>query len=404
VQITSTSPALEDARYRRVILDRLNDDPRAPGLQPGSEDDEPARVLLVQIWEGAIAVGAYHPQQMLRHELDTFTAQQRMMERALASRYLGEAFPASEISPPQYPRQLAEFFFHGSLAHDLLLQAEAPTVRLFHERPQLAFVRHGVVVDDWSQQFQARRFQDAVDLVNLPYGLIGPPDQTAPLRLKVGITDTSLERALAWPGWDFNTIPLLAAAADQRIAIKVFAPGSQSPFDQIDLPPALKGVMLGELAMGRTLIAPAGLVTLNGVRTFGWWSFDPENGVPLGQMELGVGQAAVETAKLTEATATLSHTLGKLYGGFLGCFFAAAADQLYDKGQTTVNAIPGTAAIRTGEDLGECLAHKWCEAVIEYAFLAAGVASFHHRTMLQEVLWIGLHLFGPAAVSYLACH
>ena len=404
VDIVSTAPGSADAHYRRVILDRLDGDAASPRIATDGENDDRMRTLLVQVWDGALAVGAMHPLQLLRHELETMTTQQTMMEQALATRYLGKPFTASQIAPPQYPRRLAQFFFYDSVEHHLMLRTEAPDVRIFHERPQLAFARHGVVVDDWSQPFSSRRFQESIDLVNLPYGFVGKAEKTRPLRLKTGVADTSLERSFSREGSDFNTLPLLAAAIQQKVAVKSVAPDQHGSIRELPIPQALKKVMLDELAQGRTLVVPAGLVTLNGVRTFGWWSIDPETGVPLGQMDLGAGQGAAESAKLTEATGTMSHTIGKLYGGCMGCFFAAAADALYDTGQQTVSAIPGTATIKTGENLGECLAHKWCEAVIEYAFLSANVASFHHREMYQEVLWFFLHLFGPFAVSTFSCH
>jgi hypothetical protein len=405
VELISAAPSAGDARYRRVVLDRLDADGQSAKLLPDLENDDSVRNLLVQVWEGALSFGAASPVQLFRRELETITAEQAMTEQALATRYLGKAFDRAHVAPPQFPRQLAEFYFHSSMSHDLLVDSDGQGIRMFYERPQLGFVRHGVVVHDWSNPGGLRRFQDSLDLINLPYAFVGPADAARNLRLQVGVADTSLERALAREGLDFNTLPLMAAAGAQNVAIMTVEPSEPAKIRQLTIPAALKSVMLHELASGRTLVVPTNLVAMNDVKAYGWWSVDPETGVPLGHMDLGAGQGAVESAKLTEATATLSHTLGKLYGGFVACLFMEAANQLGpQEGLQPGFTIPGTAAVQRGQDLGECLAAKWCEAVIEYAFLAAGVASFHHRIWWQEMMWIGLHLFGPAAVSYLSCH
>jgi hypothetical protein len=339
---------------------------------------------------------------MLRHQLETLVNQQTLQEHALAARYLGRTFELKQTADPQFSVQIAQFFFQSGLGHQLVAAREAPNTRMYYFRPQLALLRHGAVVHDWSTPNESRRYQDAIDLVNLPYGIVGAASDAAKLALHLGVADTTLERALAKEGSDFNTIPLLAAADQQSITLlpKLNDDGA---IRQLPVPSPIRRVLLDELQQGRTLILPTALVTLNEVRTFGWWSIDRESGVPIGQMELGAGQGAVETVKLMEATSTMSHTMGKLYGGLVGCFFMEAGRQLGAEGGRSFHYV-ATAAIDPDEPLAECIAHKICEAVIEYAFLAADVGSFHHRNWYQQIGWMGLMMLGPGITSHFACH
>ena len=403
VEIVAKAPVLGDATARRVIMDRLDDSDEAPRLQPQMEDDENIRSLLVQVWDGTTAVGAIHPLVMLRHQLETLTAKQSMMEQALAAKYLGQPFDAKQAIEPRLPEQITQFLFQGAIFHQFVAARETPSARLYHFRPQLALFRHGMAVHDWSKWNESRRFQDVVDLVNLPYGIVATPEDAAKLNLQLGIADATLERALAKDGADFSTIPLLAAADQQKVALMAVRPNQEATVRQLQIPGPIRRVLLDELRRGRTLIAPAGLVELNQVRTFGWWSVDPESGVPLGQMDLGAGQGAVETAKLTEVTSTMSHTISKLYGGIVGCFYMEAGRQLGAEGGRSFH-IPATPGIDPEEPLGECIAEKVCEAVIEDSFLAGDVANFAHMNWYQKIGWNGLMMFGPAIVSHFACH
>jgi hypothetical protein len=281
---------------------------------------------------------------------------------------------------------------------------------MFQLRPQLAFFRHGGVVHDWSKPGEFRRIQDSIDLINMPFDFIGDRDAAGRVSLRVGVADTSLERAFARQSGDFNTLPLTKAAGDQKIQLVTLSPAEPAAVDHIEVPAAIRDVLRGELAGGRRLVAPSALVALNQVRTFGWWSIDPESGVPLGQMELGAGQAVSETAALNKSLLTGGHTFSKFYGGMLGCFFVEAADQLVPPESphpitptfsfSKHHYVPGLPTIESGKGLAPCLVERMCEAMVEYAFLAAEsaawVAEVNH---LQEMIVEIAGLIGPTAVS-----
>jgi len=409
VEVISNAPLLGETRYRRVVVDRLEGDTGEPRLQSGTDDDDSVRMLLLQVWDGAIDVGAVHPLHVFMRELEAIKAEQAMTELALAAKYLDQPFTAESLAAGHLPPKLVSFFFYSGLTHDLIAAENAPRVREYHLRPRLAFFRHGVVVHDWSKPGVSRRFQDSIDLVSEPYGFVGPHDDAITLGLKVGVADTALERAFAKKGGDFNTVPLFTAAGDQKIAVSAAGSGQESAVEQLPVPAAIRGVLRGEMALGRTLVLPARLVELNDVRTFGWWTLDPESGVPLGQMELGAGQGAVESSALTEKVMEMSHVIFKFYGGLLGCFYTEAADQLVaPTGPYTVVNLPLLPKIKGGSHLGACVAGKICEAIVEYALLAAGTAVHHvkaeaEHAVAQLLLMLGKMVF-EEQVAEGVCH
>jgi hypothetical protein len=410
IEVTSTAPALPDARYRRVVMDRLDGDAQSPHLLPGMEDDDSVRTLLMQVWDGAIAVGASQPLQMFRGQLQSLNSQYPVMEKALNDVYLGRPMGSAAWGPPQIPPQLLGFFVYSSLTQHAVVATDTARLRMFQLRPQLAFFRHGGVVHDWSKPGELRRIQDSIDLINMPFDFIGDRDAAGRVSLRVGVADTSLERAFARQSGDFNTLPLTKAAGDQKIQLVTLSPAEPAAVDHIEVPAAIRDVLRGELAGGRRLVAPSALVALNQVRTFGWWSIDPESGVPLGQMELGAGQAVSETAALNKSLLTGGHTFSKFYGGMLGCFFVEAADQLVPPESphpitptfsfSKHHYVPGLPTIESGKGLAPCLVERMCEAMVEYAFLAAEsaawVAEVNH---LQEMIVEIAGLIGPTAVS-----
>jgi hypothetical protein len=409
IEVVTNAPVLGEARYRRVVMDRIESERQPVGLQVGMADDNSIRTLLLQVWDGAIAVGASHPLQMFLHQVQALKSQQAVTERALANVYLGQPLSSEQEPQARLPLQLVEFFFYSSLAHHLIATENPPRVRQYQLRPRLAFYRHGVVVHDWSKPGESRRIQDSIDLINLPYGFVGKPDETGPVALKVGVADTTLERAFAGGMDNLNTVPLLEAARGQKIPLIAASPAQTQAIDQLSVPTAIRRVLRDELARGRTLVLPTTLVAVDRLRTLGWWSIDPESGVPLGEMDLGAGQAMVENRTLTTKIMTLSHTFSKFYGGLLGCFFIEAADQLvppdgpYEVTPTFSfskhHYVPGLPSIVGGKGLGDCIAERVCEAVVEYAFLAAETASWAERSHILDIINELLGLIGPTAVS-----
>ncbi len=355
------------------------------------------------MWDGAISVGAIHPLRMFVTELDRLKAQEAMDERALAAKYLGQDFGMKDLAGTRLPSRLLSYFFYAGLEHHFVMRSEAPHARQYYVRPQLAFLRQGFAVHDWSKPIESRRYQEGLDVVNAPYAFVGNAEEAAKVGVRLGVADTALERSFAKPGTDFNTVPLMAAAESQKIPVLTVRPGESSAIDALPIPPAIREVLRDELVQGQTLLLPAGLVSLNGVRTFGWWSLDPTGGVALGKMDLGAGQGLTESVKLRNAVNELTHIIAKFYGGLIGCYMMEIADQLSPPdGPYEVLKLPGLPTISGGKPLGECVAGKVCEAIVELTILAISAAEYGHYDMEEEAKEIIEELVEMVAKIWLA--
>jgi hypothetical protein len=361
-EVTSAGPHLADAHYQRVILDRLAASGPNPQIQPGLTDDA-VRRLLIQVWDGAIAVGSSTPLFGLSTQLATMEAKESMDEKARARAYLGQSFRVDDLPGPALPPELINYFFSSDVARFLLARRHSLKAKSYYERPRLALFRHGFVVGDWSRPEGALRFADGIDLLNSPFQFVGDSKDAQRLAMESGIVDTALERLTVHPDRSFNTLPLFAAASAQGVSIRTLTAGQKSGLDDVDVPAPIRNVLAGELAQGQTIILPARLVKLGNTQTFGWWSLDPDTGLALGKMEMGGAQAMEENIQLRKATGKLSYILGKFYGGLLTCYMTAEAESL-------------GGAEEGSEELAECVVADSCDLVAELTAMAATTAVF----------------------------
>jgi len=373
LEVTSAGPHLVDARYERVILDRL--DGSNVQIQPALADDRVVRALLVQAWDGTISVGTNNPVYILGVQLQTWKAQESMEEKARAGAYLGEDFSVNDLPGPAVPPELNNYFFASDVARLLLGRRDAPKVRSYYERPRLTFFRHGFVVADWTKPEGAHSFAQGIDLVNAPFQFVGDPAKAMRLGLEAGIADTALERQAVTPRSDCNTIPLFAVASAQGVSILTISPQQNGGLDRLTIPPAIKNVLAGELAQGQSLVLPARLVRLGDVATYGWWSIDPATGVALGKMELGGAQAMTETAEMHERIEKWTEIFSKFYGGLLQCYMGALGDNL--GGMETLrtghlkHGEPGESPMPDSDSLAECVISAACDTMAEILTEAA---------------------------------
>jgi len=371
LEVTSAGPHLGEARYRRVILDRLESSKAQ--ILPALGDDNVVRSLLVQAWDGTISVGANSPVYVLGTQLDHYKAQESMEEKARARAYLGQDFGVSDLPGPAMPPELTNYFFASDVARFLLSRRDAPKAQSYYERPRLAFIRHGFVVGDWTKPEGVHRFAQGIDLINAPFQFVGDPADA--VRLEAGIADTALERLTVTPNSSFNTIPLFEAASAQSVSVLTISPQQNGTLDNLAVPPAIKNVLAGELAQGQTLVLPARLVRLGEVQTYGWWSVDPASGVALGKMELGGAQAMTETAEMHERIEKWTEIFAKFYGGLLQCYMGALGDNLggLEALQTghLKHGEPGESPMPNTDALAECVISTACDTVAELLTEAA---------------------------------
>lgn len=373
IEVTAGAPGGAAASYRRVIFDRLEREGSSERIRPDMTDDEGIRPMLVQAWDGAIDVGVMHPALIAEWKLKTLLVQQPMMTAALeASTDPSKPFGVEMLAPPSLSATLPEFFYVSGLSHAQIAMDGAPALREYHSRPRIAFMRNGVTIHDWSRPDVTRRYQRNLDILNAPYGYIGADRDAARLALEIGIKDATLERAYAAPSSDFSTIPLWSAAMRTGISFETVDSRRIDRVESLQLPSAVREVLRGEIGRGRTVVVPQSLVQLNDVRTVGWWSVDPDSAVPLGQMELGAGQGAVETSQLTRKVMEMNQVIMNFYGGMVGCYFAEASTQLFDPGAPyEISNLPFAPKAKTGRTLAQCVATNVCEAIVSYTMLAA---------------------------------
>lgn len=400
LEVTSRGPHLPDASYRRVIMDRL--EPAAGGfrIQPALADDDVVRSLLVQAWDGTVSVGTSHVAFVLQSILTTIKAQESMEVKARAQVYLGEGFAPRDLPAPTVPKELVAFYLSSDLARFELGRRGGRHLDSYYERPRLAFVRHGFVVGDWAQPAGEHRFAEGIDLLNAPFQFTGSSGDATLMAVEAGIVDTALERATAGGDASFNTIPLFAGAAEQKVQVVTLRPGQVDALERIEVPPPIKSVLGQELARGHTLIAPARLVTQNGVRTFGWWSIDPDTGFTLGQMELGGAQGMVEVTKMHERIEKWTEIFAKFYGGLLQCYMKALGDNLgaMDTLKTFhfKHGAPGESPMPEPDKLAECVIAQACDTIADLLAEAAFAPAFAQEAdaaikPLQKIIteWIG---------------
>lgn len=390
VEVSSKAPHLPDAGYRRVILDRLEFRNGKTELQAGMQDVKGIRPLLIQVWDGALSVGPYHVLYALRTRLEAAKAQQSMQEKARAHLYLGEDFTVDDLTGPVLPPELISFFFSSDFVRHLIVSKSAGAVRSYYERPRLAFFHHGFGVHDWSKPQGVRSFRDGLDLLNEPIRFVGGREATLPAALKAGIVDTALERLVSKSRADFNTLPVFAAASEQKVPIVTLGPSQSAAIDSLPLPVSIRTVLHDELSRGFTVIVPSGLVALNGTHTFGWWSIDPDSGMALGKIELGGGQAFTETGQLEKSVRHVAQLFAKFYGSLLRCYYLATAEQLAppEEESVSVEGLPAPGEAKdTSDKLAECVIGVICETIEDAMELAAsGYMPESEKGELQETI------------------
>jgi len=318
---------------------------------------------------------------VLQTILDAMRAQESMDEKARARIYLGDSFGVEDLAPPTLSKELIGYFLSSDVTRHLLGRQSARGARWYYERPRLAFLRHGFVVGDWSQLQETPRFAEGVDLLNSPFRFLGHAGDATRLAAASGVADTALEQSMM-RGEVFNTLPLFAAAGSQGIPTVSIRPGQGALLKDVAVPPPIRRVLEEELANGQLLVLPAGLVTLNGVRTFGWWSVDPATGFAIGKMELGGAQGLVEVTKMHERVEKWTEIFTKFYSGVMRCYLGALADNL----GATPDALktfklkeggqPGESPMPEMDKLAACVITQACDAIAELIVEASVTPAF----------------------------
>lgn len=388
LEVLSRAPHLPESRYHRVIVDRLESHQGKLQVDPALADDRTIRPLLLQVWDGAVSVGPFHPLYVFQTHVAALKILAPLEEKAMADAYLDQPFSAEDIPGPTLSPELVGYFFFSDLTHHQLQQQAAPHTRGYCERPRLAFYRHGFAIADWSDPGGARRYQEGLDLLNAPLQFAGPQEEIPRLALKVGIADTALERYFKANEASFNALPLFAAAAEQKIPLLTIGSLQKATLDSVPVSPAIRNILQGELTEGRALILPARLVSLNQTQTFGWWSIDPSTGYALGKMELGGAQGMVESTQMQERVAKWSEIFVKFYGNVEKCYMMGLASALGEvdyygpggaapapgsgRGVILYHGKPGQNPMPSSKKIAECVISAACDALADLMNEMAG--------------------------------
>jgi len=324
--ITAQAPGLPPSTTQKVILDRLA--ASQSSIDP-AVSDELTRQLLTQVWDGIAAVGPVHPYFVLQNAtLPWIHAVRDIRQKALAARYLGQKSDPSALPQGGLSPDLLIFTLASSVAEHALQSKAFPDLRAYYARPRLLFIRHGFGIADWSAPARVATYREGIDIANSPFAFVGSSQSSVALAMQWGIADTALEYELgASRGVAFNTVGLMSAAAQQKVAFKAVGAAQKTQLDSLGLPAPMRSVLEQELAAGNTLVTPSGFVPLAGHKTYGWWSVQP-GGYAIGKMELGGSQAMTEHIELAENLSNWPKLFAELHGTVLACYFAASSSVL----------------------------------------------------------------------------
>jgi hypothetical protein len=193
--------------------------------------------------------------------------------------------------------------------------------------------------------------------MNAPFGFVGSRDAAAVLATKWGLSDTALELLFAAHQKSFNTLPILAAAAAQRVSLDALDTDRVGELSSLSVPAALKNALEEDLSEGNTVVTPERLVRLNATNTYGWWSVEKSTGYAIGKVELGGAQALSEYSVQTTLLVKYPSIAASLVGEIDMCYIMQINSSL--------------AGDTAGRDTGKCVSHACCSALHELVLTEA---------------------------------
>jgi len=396
VEFTLRGPGLPDETFRRTILDRTESAGKSWRLTPALAADERVRPLLLQAWDGALDVGAPHPAAVLRAGTLTLKA----LEPVVLAAKTGTKIEPGDIGTPSVAPQLLGFFVASGLRRHALGATTGAHVRLVQVRPRVALLRHGFEIADWTGPGKSPpRYREGIDLVNTPFRCSGPVERAVTVAAQAGIADTALEVfALRRPA-DWNTLPVFAAAQQQKL--KILTLHESDSLTQVEAAAPIRAALAAELATGHPLVVPRQPVAYLGGHAVGWWSVDPASGYALGRLELGGGQGFVEVTKMHERITDWTEIFGKFYGNLMHCFMGELGNALgsvepdwanLDVKVTVNHGGPGETPMPSANQLTQCAIDAACEALSDLltSYLSEASAAEGEAEALREMIakWI----------------
>ncbi|HEY4301848.1 MAG TPA: hypothetical protein VGM73_13305 [Candidatus Didemnitutus sp.] len=383
VEIVLRVPGLKDERMRRTILDRVENHDGTWQWQPALANEDRVRLLLVQTWDLGVDVGPIHPLALFAAQLAAVKA----LSPVQAAVAQGQA-PDTSAALAAAPQLQGYFFASGLRRHEIASQFET---RIWQIRPRLALLRHGMAVDDWTHPEGPLRYREGIDLLNAPFTGAGSSPRDAEALWRAGLADTTLEQFVLHRHASWNTLPILAAARDQKIGMITMAvPGD---LDRVRVPEGIRAVLAQDLADGHRLIAPVHPAAFGRGHAFAWWSVDPASGYITGRVDLGGAQGLAEAEEINEKITEWTENYVKLLGNVLKCYTTAIAGALGSV-NSNFDDVEGAVTINHGKDpspdpakLIDCLRDAVCDALKDFIQTEINSAAMvKERQNLEEVL------------------
>lgn len=359
-EVETLGPHLAPSHSRRTILDRIRKSPDPPSIEEGMSDPRSLSALMIQIWDGSIAVGTVHPLFVAKSTLEWLQMYAALQEKLLGATYLGQNYNPSDLPGPLLsPRLLTFALASGLREHDLQTKS-ASIMRTYYERPRLLFFRRGFVPGDFADNSAPPAYREGIDLINAPFGFVGDRDASAALAMKWGLSDTALELVFSADQNSFNTFPMMAAASSEHVSVDVLDGDRGGGLSSFSVPAALKNALEEDLSSGKAVLAPERLLRVDAINTYGWWSVEKTTGYAIGKMELGGAQALSEYS--VQQTLLVKYPLiaASLVGEIDMCYMAQIASSL--SGDTA------------GGDTGKCVTDACCEALAQLIKIEVGAA------------------------------
>jgi Transglutaminase-like superfamily len=312
LEIQAIAPGRSAHNYRRWVFDRRS------GSGLASMDNNALAHGVAVLYQGLVAAGSFN---------ESFAIQK-------ASEYLQAVKPAllDIVAPPElksknglplnarpYPARVLSFFMRDREIADALEQSQSGKVRLYVDRPDIAFIN--LVLTGGEAPAGARASFDIMENGMAAAG----PDAHASARLNVarGIIDTRIEQVVMGAKQPTSTFSVFKAARQQGVNQWVLGPADVSSVQ----PPAL-GQQTAESLQDTLRSGQAALAVERPVAgQFGWWAVDPKNGSTVGRMSGGAGTEGAEESILWMKIVNVSYhaflLLVECSEGGCGCVVAS---------------------------------------------------------------------------------
>lgn len=287
LEMKTSAPGRPAVSYRRWVLDRRN----GSSLTPMSGDVLARGVTTM--YQGLIAPGSFSDSFIVQKTADFMAAvKPALIEMATPKEQQSAGGP--RFAGRAFPMRVLEFFQRDRIMADALEQTQSGKVRLYPDRPEIAFVRLDTA--DVPAGAVARLSFDIVENGMAAAGR--DPRVAGRLNVARGILDTRIEQHVMAPKKAYGTPQLIDAAGKQGIKTWVLAPSDAQAAQKSALGLQTVESIQDTLRSGSAAVAVERPAVLNGGDRFGWWAVDPKTGNTVGRMSGGAGNAMSETAIL----------------------------------------------------------------------------------------------------------